>query len=67
MDNFGNWIDDGFKIGIKDDNLPVYKCKFCKKRVFVLIIDKSEKANYCPVCGKDMFEGFERANNEKNI
>lgn len=54
MDNFGNWIDEGIKIGIKNDNLPVYKCKFCKKRVFVLIIDKSEKANHCPVCGKDM-------------
>ena len=54
MDNFGNWIDDGFKIGIHEDVLPVYKCKFCKNRVFVLIINKSKKANYCPVCGKDM-------------
>lgn len=54
MNNFGNWIDDGFKVGIHDDNLPVYKCKFCKSRVFILILDKSKKANRCPVCGEDM-------------
>ena len=54
MVNFGNWIDDGFKIGIHDDDLPVYKCKFCKKRVFVLPISKDAKAYYCPNCGKDM-------------
>lgn len=54
MSDFGNWIDDGFKIGINDDDLPVYKCKFCRKRVFVLPISKDAKAYYCPNCGKDM-------------
>lgn len=54
MDNFGNWIDDRFKIGIHNDNLPVYKCKFCKSRVFIIILDKSKKANHCLVCGEDM-------------
>lgn len=54
MDNFGNWIDDGFKIGIHEDVLPAYKCKFCQKRIFVLPISQNARANYCPNCGKDM-------------
>lgn len=54
MDNFGNWINDGFKISLNNDSLPVYRCKFCRKRVFVLPISKDAKAYYCPNCGKDM-------------
>lgn len=54
MSNFGNWIDDGFKVGIHNDSIPVYKCKFCKKRILVIPVGENTKANYCPNCGKDM-------------
>lgn len=54
MSDFANWIDDGYKVGIHNNSIPVYKCKFCKKRILVLPVGVDAKANYCPVCGKDM-------------
>lgn len=59
MENYMKWIDDGFKIGIHDDDMPVYKCPFCNKRTFVLPFGKSNNANFCPNCGEDLREDKE--------